>query len=396
MNKITVKHLFKIFGRNPQRTFPMIDKGMSKKDIYKKTGCTIGVHNANFSVKAGKFFVIMGLSGSGKSTLVRCLNRLIEPTRGEVYVDDMDMMKIEGNRLREARRREFSMVFQHFGLLPHRTVIDNVAYGLEVQGMKKNERYQKAEEAIKLVGLDGYESSATQALSGGMQQRVGLARSLATNSEVLLMDEAFSALDPLIRTNMQDEILEIQSQMQKTIIFITHDLDEALKLGDRIAIMKEGYIEQIDTPEQILINPASEYIRSFVKNVDRSKVITARTVMRKPEIVALHKDGPAQAVRQMRKSGLATIYVVNEDRTLAGVVKIDDAVRSSKEMKDSLSDILIRDIPETSPESPLMDIFQTASETSIPIAVLNEKRHIQGIVTRASMLAAMAGEGIGQ
>ena len=392
MSKLSVKNLYKIFGRNPQRIFKLIEKGVSKGEIYKQTGCTIGVNNANFEVKDGEIFVIMGLSGSGKSTLVRCLNRLINPTRGEILIDDEDLMKMAKNELREVRRKKFAMVFQHFGLLPHRSVLNNVAFGLEVQGIPKAERNVSAERAISLVGLKGLENSNINALSGGMQQRVGLARAIAADPEILLMDEAFSALDPLIRNNMQDELLELQSEMKKTIIFITHDLDEALKLGDRIAIMKDGVIEQVDTPEQILINPASDYIKSFVENVDRSKVITANTVMRMPEIVATHKDGPAQAVRHMKKTGLSTIYVVDEKRRMAGVVKVDDAIKLSNQHEHSLDQILIRDVPTTTPETPLMDLLQAASETTIPIAVLNEHQHIKGIVTRASMLAALAGE----
>ena len=392
MDKIVVKNLYKIFGRNSQRVFELVKKGISKKEIHKKTGCTIGVNDANFTVKDGEIFVIMGLSGSGKSTLVRCLNRLIKPTIGEILLNGQDIMKMDKQALRDVRRQKFAMVFQHFGLLPHRSVISNVAFGLEVQGMDKKQRIESAERAINLVGLAGLEKSNINELSGGMQQRVGLARAIAADPEILLMDEAFSALDPLIRTNMQDELLELQSQMKKTILFITHDLDEALKLGDRIAIMKDGVIEQIDTPEQILINPASDYIRSFVENVDRAKVITAKTVMRMPDIVATHKDGPAQAVRHMKKTGLSTIYVVDDQRHMLGVVKIDDAVKLANEHNADLKDVINPDVPTTNLETPLIDLLHTASETAVPIAVLNENNRIKGIVTRASILAALAGE----
>ncbi len=392
MEKIVVKNLYKVFGRNPQRVFELLKKGESKAKIYKKTGCTIGVNDANFSVKDGEIFVIMGLSGSGKSTLVRCLNRLIKPTKGEILLNGVDIMKMDSSELRETRRSKFAMVFQHFGLLPHRSVINNVAFGLEVQGIDKAKRLEDAEKAIGLVGLAGLEDSSVSALSGGMQQRVGLARAIAADPEILLMDEAFSALDPLIRTNMQDELLELQSQMKKTIIFITHDLDEALKLGDRIAIMKDGVIEQVDTPEQILINPASDYIKSFVENVDRAKVITAKTVMRMPDIVATHKDGPAQAVRHMKKTGLSTIYVVDGERRLLGVVKIEDAVKLANEHSTDLSSAINPDVPTTELETPLVDLLQTASETAVPIAILGTNQKIKGIVTRASILAALAGE----
>ena len=393
MDKIVVNKLYKIFGKNPQRVFRLLKDGKTKDEIYKKTGCTLGVNNASFSVKAGEIFVIMGLSGSGKSTLVRCLNRLIAPTSGEILLNGEDIMKVNKNQLREIRRNKFAMVFQHFGLLPHRSVINNVAFGLEIQAVSKAERFASAEKAIELVGLAGMENANINSLSGGMQQRVGLARAIAADPEILLMDEAFSALDPLLRTNMQDELLELQAQMKKTIIFISHDLDEALKIGDRIAIMKDGIIEQIDTPEQILINPASDYIRSFIENVDRSKVITARTVMHMPDVIASHKDGPAQAVRHMKKTGLSTLFVVDENRQLVGVVRIDDAVKlAANHGNSSLLEIINKDVPTTTAETPLVDLLQNASETAIPIVVLNDKGHVKGIVTRASILAALAGE----
>nr|WP_226997526.1 glycine betaine/L-proline ABC transporter ATP-binding protein [Sedimentisphaera salicampi] len=366
---------------------------MNKEEILAKTGCTIGVNDASFEVQKGETFVIMGLSGSGKSTLVRCLNRLISPTRGSVIVDDKDIMDLDQKNLNKLRSQKMSMVFQHFGLLPHKNVLNNVAFGLEIRGVEKNKRYELAEKAVKLVGLTGYEDSKTAELSGGMQQRVGLARALAADTDIILMDEAFSALDPLIRTNMQDELLELQAKMHKTIVFITHDLDEALKLGDRIAIMKDGFIEQIGTPEDILIAPASQYIRDFVENVDRSKVITAKTVMRKPEVIASHKDGPAQALRQMERSGLSTLFVVNENREFIGHVKIDDAIRLSKENKKKLDEIIIKDAYTSTPDTAIAEMIPAASETALPIPVISEDGHFEGIVTRASILAAMSSEG---
>ncbi|MFI4911089.1 MAG: glycine betaine/L-proline ABC transporter ATP-binding protein [Sedimentisphaeraceae bacterium JB056] len=394
MDQIKVENLYKIFGKNPQQAYKLVQKGVSKDEILKKTGCTIGVNNASFNVKKGEFFVIMGLSGSGKSTLVRCINRLIEPTRGDVVIDDQNVTKLNSKDLRELRKRKISMVFQHFGLLPHRNVLENVVFGLEIQGISRSERYEKAENAIQLVGLDGYQKSAVSNLSGGMQQRVGLARAIAADTELILMDEAFSALDPLIRTNMQDELLELQSRMHKTILFITHDLDEALKLGDRIAIMKDGLIEQIDTPEQILISPASQYIENFVENVDRSKIITAGTIMHRPDVVATHKDGPKSALRHMRQSGLSTLYVVDAQRALAGYIKIDDAVEASKNHVTSLEPILNKDVPTTSADTPLIDLLNIASETTRPIVVTNDSDHIKGIVTRTGILAALAGESL--
>src|SRR6056297_3781754 len=306
--KIKVENLFKIFGPNPKKAFPLIEKGLERSEILEKTGNVVAVRGVSFEIKKKETFVIMGLSGSGKSTLIRCLNRLIDSTSGQIYIDGKSIIDMEREELREARRYMMSMVFQHFGLLPHRTVVNNVEFGLEIGGMEKEERNKKALDAIDLVGLKGYENSMPDELSGGMQQRVGLARALANDPEILLMDEAFSALDPLIRTQMQDELLELQAKMHKTIVFITHDLDEALKLGDRIAIMNDGYVVQVGTPEEILTNPANDYVKAFVQNVDRTKVITAESLMfDKPTIVRYGKDGPEVIIRRMRETGLTVL-----------------------------------------------------------------------------------------
>ncbi len=387
---VEVKNLYKIFGPRPERCFPLLEKGLSKKEILNKTGCTIGINNASFSVKGGETFVIMGLSGSGKSTVIRCLNRLIEPTRGHVLVYGDDIMKMDKNQLINLRRSKMSMVFQHFGLLPHRRVIGNVEYGLEIAGMAKEERQKRAMEALKKVGLKGYEESMPGELSGGMQQRVGLARALANQAEILLMDEAFSALDPLIRTQMQDELIELQSEMHKTIIFITHDLDEALKLGDNIAIMKDGEVVQIGSPEEILTNPADDYVRAFVQNVDRSKVITASVIMRKAPTITIPKDGPSVAVRRMEQAGVSTIYVVDADRKLKGIVRIDDAVKMQQ--KKVLDPFLINEVFTTAPETSIGDLVATALVAKYPIAVLNDKGVLMGIVDRASIMAEVGGE----
>ena len=295
---IQVQNLYKIFGPGArERALPIVQKGASKEDVLRKTGCTVGINKAAFDIFPEEIFVIMGLSGSGKSTLVRCLNRLIEPTSGSVKIGGEDIVAASPDRLREIRRKKLGMVFQKFGLLPHRTVLENVAFGLEIQGVAREERYRRAREAIEGVGLSDYTEAMTQTLSGGMQQRVGLARALANDPEILLMDEAFSALDPLIRAGLQDELLELQARRHRTIVFITHDLDEALKLGDRIAIMNAGEIVQIGAPEEILTNPKNEYVQSFVENVDRSRVITAGTIMRKPDVLYL-KYGPHLALRR--------------------------------------------------------------------------------------------------
>lgn len=386
---IEVRSLYKIFGSRLSEARRMVDAGRPRADILKKTGGTAAVVNANFSIQRRETFVIMGLSGSGKSTLLRLLNRLIEPTYGEIRVDGEDIARLHKSALRELRRRKFAMVFQHFGLLPHRNVIENVEFGLEIQNVAAEARRQKALDAIKIVGLDGYEASAINALSGGMQQRVGLARALATDPEILLMDEAFSALDPLIRTQMQDELGELQSRLQKTVVFITHDLDEALKLGDRIAIMKDGVIDQIGTPETILTEPATDYVRTFVENVDRSKVLTAGSVMKRTTTVA-SQDGPHLAVRLMKQNNVSSLFVVGQDRRFLGMVSIDDALSEAKKGGRVLGPIVQRNFPTVAETTLLRDMIPLASETRIPIPVLRENGGLAGIVSRAVLLSALS------
>ncbi|MBD3615103.1 MAG: glycine betaine/L-proline ABC transporter ATP-binding protein [Gracilimonas sp.] len=389
MAAITVKNLFKIFGKRPEKAFPLIEKGKSKDEILEETGNTIGINDASFEVKEKEMFVIMGLSGSGKSTVLRCLNRLIEPTRGTVLIGDEDITKVSKERLLEMRRKKMSMVFQNFGLFPHRTVANNVEYGLEISGMEKEERNQKAYEALNKVGLKGYEEQKPSELSGGMQQRVGLARALANDPEILLMDEAFSALDPLIRADMQDELLELQAEVHKTVVFITHDLDEALKIGDRIAIMKDGYVVQVGTPEEILTNPADDYVKAFVQNVDRTKIITAQAIMRKAPTVQVPKDGPSVAIRNMEKVGVSTTYIVDEKRRLKGVVTIDDAIRLKEEGKKNLEEIINPDIEVAGPNTPINALLTKSIQSKYPIAVIEEDSKLLGIVDRATILAEL-------
>ena len=401
MNVLEVRNLYKIFGHKPKdRALPMVKKGESKATILKKTGCTVGINDASFEVKKGEIFVIMGLSGSGKSTVIRCLNRLIEPTSGEVLIDGENIVDLDAKQLREVRRKKLSMVFQRFGLLPHRTVIDNVAFGLEVQGVPKEERYEKAKEAIKTVGLSAYQDQMTQALSGGMQQRVGLARALANDPEILLMDEAFSALDPLIRVQLQDELLELQSRMHKTIVFITHDLDEALKLGGRIAIMKDGAIVQIGTPEDILTNPADQYVEDFVENVDRSRVITTGSIMKKTK-VAYDSYGPHQCIRMMKEFGSSTLFVVDENRDYKGYITIDDAAELAKTIPPAedtdtnkhIRSIIRSDAPTATADVAISEVVGVASKTILPIVILaDNQKGFLGIVSRPTILAALSGE----
>jgi glycine betaine/proline transport system ATP-binding protein len=290
---ISVKSLWKVFGENPERVLTPENAGKDKGDILAELGCVVALQDVNFEVAEGEIFVVMGLSGSGKSTLVRCLIRLIEPTQGQILVDGEDILGYNAARLTQLRRNKVAMVFQKYGLLPHRRVIDNVIWGLEVQGVDKRERLERAQEILEMVGLKGWETSYPRMLSGGMQQRVGLARALAVNPEILLLDEPFSGLDPLIRRNMQDELIKLQAQLHKTMVFITHDLNEALKLGDRIAIMRDGEIVQLDTPEEIVMNPQGEYVTEFIRDVRRESVLKAKSVMKEPKTEGLDADGPS-------------------------------------------------------------------------------------------------------
>jgi len=386
---IEAKELTKVFGSDPKRAIPLLREGRTKEAIFKETGLTVGVNRVSFSIEPGEIFVIMGLSGSGKSTLVRLLNRLIEPTDGQVLIRGQDLVKADPETLRSIRRKHISMVFQKFALFPHRTILENVEYGLEVQGVPKAKRREAAMASLELVGLGGLERQKPDQLSGGMQQRVGLARALANDPDVLLMDEAFSALDPLIRKDMQDELLQLQTKMKKTIVFITHDLDEALRIGDRIALMKDGAVVQIGTPEQILTNPANDYVERFVEDVDLSKVLTAAHVMRRPETIKLDR-GPRVALQLMKDQGVSNLYVVDRDRQLLGAITAEDASAAVKEGK-SLEDITIRDVPRVTPDTLLHDLFQTVSETRVPVAVIGDNGKLQGIIIRGAVLAALAG-----
>ncbi|WP_305065123.1 quaternary amine ABC transporter ATP-binding protein [Methanococcoides sp.] len=386
--KIEVRNLTKIFGKKPKKALSLIESGSSKSEIFEKTGQNVGLYNVNFDIYEGEIFVIMGLSGSGKSTLLRCINRLIEPTAGHIILDGEDVATANSEELREIRRKKMGMVFQNFALIPHRTVLDNVAYGLEIQGISKEERDVKAKEAIETVGLKGYEDSKTSQLSGGMQQRVGLARALATDPDVLLMDEAFSALDPLIRSEMQDELLALEDKMQKTIVFVSHDLDEALKLGDRIMIMHDGQIAQIGTAENILTEPADDYVSKFVAGVDRTKILTAETVMKRADPVVSMNSSPKVALQLMREHGISSIFVVNREKHLKGIISVDDAVSGSKAGK-TIKDVMTEDVTVTYPDTPLNELIPII-ENSSPIAVTKDDRKLLGVIVRGSVLGALA------
>lgn len=386
-----MKNLSKIFGKNVKQSIELLDEGKKKEEVLKATGATVGVNRATFKVNQGEIFVIMGLSGSGKSTLIRLINRLIEPTEGSVTIDGEDLATMNKENLRRVRREKLSMVFQKFGLFPFRTILENTVYGLEVQGIPKEERLKKAKEALNLVGLGDYIDQYPDQLSGGMQQRVGLARALANDPEVLLMDEAFSALDPLIKKDMQDELIDLQQKMKKTIIFITHDLDEALRLGDRIALMRDGSIVQIGTPEEILVNPANDYVERFVQDVDRSKVLVAENIMRRPETINIDKHGPRVALERMREEGLSGIYIVDSDRNLKGYLTADAASAAIKQDIRDLSEVLNPNVPTVGLNKPMQQIFDLIHDSQIPIAVVDNNK-LTGIIIRGSVLAALARE----
>lgn len=392
-DKIEIKDLYLVFGHDKQKALKMLRKGKTKQEILKETGCTIAVNNANFSIRQGEIFVIMGLSGSGKSSLLRCLNLLNRPTSGKVIVNGKDIAHMGKEELRHVRRRELAMVFQHFGLLPHRTVLENIAFGLELQGVDKTEREQKARECMSLVKLDGYADMLISELSGGMQQRVGLARALANDPEVLLMDEAFSALDPLIRIEMQDELLALQSKMKKTIVFITHDLEEAIKLGDRIAIMRDGNVEQVGTSEEILTEPANAYIRSFVEKVERRRVITAASIMvDKPVVARLGKEGPEALIRKMKERKLTVLPVVNADGILVGEVRLGDLVELRQKQVKDITPAVREQVHSVLGDTVVDDILPLMTKTNSPIWVVNERREFEGVVPLASLIVEVTGK----
>lgn len=393
--KIKLEQVSKIFGPKPKSIIPMVRKGMSKAEILAKTGHTVGVYNATMDIKQGEVFVIMGLSGSGKSTLIRCFNLLNKPTDGAIYIDDEDITKSKGAALKKVRQEKVAMVFQHFGLFNHRTVLANVEYGLEIRNIPKEKRQEIALKNIENVGLKGYEDKFPDELSGGMQQRVGLARALANDPDILLMDEPFSALDPLIRREMQLELLDIQERLQKTIIFITHDVNEAFKLGDRVAVMKDGRVVQIGTPEEIIEKPADDYISEFIKDIDRSKVFQAEHVMIKPNALVSMKDGINVAVKEMEENGISSVFVVDRQRHVKGIVTIDDAIKGIKEKK-SLTDVLRTDITMVQKDEYINDLIPKALESGFPLAVLNAEDKLVGFILRVHVLSGLVADDVNE
>ncbi len=390
MPLIAAHHLYKIFGRRPQRGVEALERGATREQL-RAEGLTPAVIDASFEVDPGEIFVVMGLSGSGKSTLIRMINGLHPATSGDVVIDGENLAGLKGEALRRVRREKISMVFQHFALLPHRTVGENAAYGLKVQGMNRAEREARATKALSMVGLSGWGGSMPGELSGGMQQRVGLARALAAETDVMLMDEAFSALDPLIRREMQDQLVDLQQRLDKTILFITHDLNEAMRLGDRIAMMRDGRIEQIGTAEQILNDPKNNYVAQFVHDVDRAKVLTASSVMEPPVVVIGPEQGPQQAHKLIREHQLDALAVVNRDRTPVGVVLPDEIARAVR-AGDTTLPLTERSATKVGLQTPLADLLGDASRRESPLLVVDGEGRLAGLIPKVTLLSALASE----
>ncbi|WLS79904.1 glycine betaine/L-proline ABC transporter ATP-binding protein ProV [Erwinia pyri] len=392
--KLEVKNLYKVFGENPDRAFKYIEKGISKEALLAKTGLSLGVKDASLAIEEGEIFVIMGLSGSGKSTMVRLLNRLIEPTRGQVIIDGVDIAKISDSELREVRRNKISMVFQSFALMPHMTVLNNAAFGMELAGIPLQERQEKALDALRQVGLDNYAHAYPDELSGGMRQRVGLARALAINPDILLMDEAFSALDPLIRTEMQDELVKLQSRHQRTIVFISHDLDEAMRIGDRIAIMQGGEVVQVGTPDEILNNPANDYVRTFFRGVDISHVFSAKDIARRGAASLMRKTpgfGPRSALKLLQDDDREYGYILEKQR-FVGIVSTD-SLKAALLSGEGL-DGAILPAPVAMPgDTSLNDLLSHVAQAPCAVPIVGEENQYIGIISKGTLLQALDREG---
>lgn len=390
---ISVKSLWKVFGRNPERVLrpEYADKG--KSFFQSEFGNVVGLRDVNFEVRKGETFVVMGLSGSGKSTLVRCLLRLIDPTSGEVVIGGEDITKMSDKELEAFRRAKIAMVFQHYGLLPHRNVLDNAAWGLEVQGVAKEERYERTRKVLALVGLAGWEDSYPRQLSGGMQQRVGLARALVVDTDILLMDEPFSGLDPLIRRQMQDELLNLQTELQKTIVFITHDLNEALKLGDHIAIMHDGEVAQIGSPEDIVLRPEDEYVGDFTQDVRLESVLTASKVMVGPKATVMGRQGPRAALHTIGESDGDVAWVVDSREKYMGLLSIasaERALRSGVKRFDEAWEFVDRDYLPVAPTTTFDSLIPIAMSSDFPIPVVDSSNTLVGEVHRSALAEALA------
>lgn len=392
---LEVRHLYKIFAPldfrgEKKMAYKLLELGATRQDVLEATGMTAAVTDVSFRVGKGEIFVLIGLSGSGKSALVRCLNMLHRPSRGEVLIDGEDITAYDEVKLQKLRRTKISMVFQNGGLLAHRDVMGNVGYGLEIRGVKKEEREAKALEMIRMVGLEGHERESLDSLSGGMRQRVGIARALASDPDILLMDEAFSALDPLVKNDLQFELLRIQEQTGKTIIFITHDINEAFKLGSRVGILRDGRMIQLDTPEKMLSAPANDYVRRFIDSVDTTKVLTVKHIMTVPGSVIKKTDGANVALNSMRASGVSSAYVVSDYMHFDGIITLEGAL-SVRDGKKTFEEAIIREVPFVrNLDAPVSSIVPLAAKTQYPLAVVDEHDVFRGIVTKASVLSSLS------
>jgi glycine betaine/proline transport system ATP-binding protein len=390
--KISLKNIYKVFGDHPEKALKMLRSGQKKSEIHKATGCSIGVNDASFDIRSGEIFVIMGLSGSGKSTLLRLLNRLIEPTSGSIEIDGRDITGMSQRDLIDVRRRDISMVFQSFALLPNRTVLNNAAFGLEVAGVGETERNEKAMAALAAVGLAGYENSRPDQLSGGMKQRVGLARALASEPTILLMDEAFSALDPLIRTEMQDELVRLQSEHSRTIVFVSHDLDEAMRIGDRICIMENGNVVQVGTPDEIVLNPANDYVRSFFRNVDVSHVFKAGDIARKTQVTIIERQGvsAAAALERMKSFDREYAIILGRDKTYHGMVSQTSVVEKVKAgANDPYRNAFLPEAEAIAASEPLSNVMSKVAGSPWPVPVVDDRNRYLGSISKSTLLETL-------
>jgi glycine betaine/proline transport system ATP-binding protein len=387
--KIRIENLSKIYGEKPRVALKLFREGKSKDYILQATNHILGLADVSVTVNQGELFVVMGLSGSGKSTLVRCINRLINPTSGHIYIEDEDIAHVDEKRMQQIRQTKVSMVFQRFGLFPHRSVVENVEYGLKVRGEDKASRRQKALSTLEVVGLAQWADYLPNSLSGGMQQRVGLARALATDADILLMDEPFSALDPLIRREMQDELLRLQKDLHKTLVFISHDIHEALKLGDRIAVMKDGYIVQIGTPAELVTEPQDDYIRAFIQDVNLAQVLEAGTIARQTNPLIIGQDSATSALEQMQHHNLKYIYLVENHGKPVGIVKQQSLEVAIRQGREDITQVMQKDFPLVKASTKLEKIFHLYGQ-GLPVAVVDGDGKIIGVVEQSDVLAALS------
>lgn len=385
--KIEIKNLTLIFGDQKNKALKMLKENKTIQEVKKATKSNVGVNNVSFDIEEGELFVIVGLSGSGKSSLIRCLNLLNTPTEGELLIDGENILKYNEEELRNLRRKKISMVFQHFGLLSHRNVLKNVEYGLEVQDVPEKDRQKKALEAIELVGLKGWEKSLPRQLSGGMKQRVGLARALANDPEILLMDEPFSALDPLIRRDMQVEFLSIEDYMDKTIVFITHDMNEAFKLGDRIMLLKDGEVIQIGKPKDFLENPANDYVKNFIEDVDKSRILRIKTVMRKPTVLAYKDENRVNVINKLEEVERDFCFVTDDANNLLGYVELE-ALKNSKD--ENINSNIIDEYESLNRNAFLHEVWSKLDENNYDVPIVDKKNRLRGVISHDDVVSALA------